>query len=65
MLGFVTFKAPYWEILGFSEIAAVATNLYTGWPLFEFEPLLKFEEPSHILHEEISSVFLKLAEEVQ
>ena len=31
-------------ILGFSEIAAVATNLYTGWPLFEFEPLLEFEE---------------------
>ena len=34
--------------MGFSEIVVVATNLYTGWPLFKFEPLLKFEEPSHV-----------------
>ena len=76
MLGFMTFKAPYWEILGFFEIAAVATNLYTGWPLFEFEPLLKFEEPTRIFSdssylayitrfEEISSGLLKLAEDVR
>ena len=63
-------------MLGFSEIAAVATNLYTGWPFFKFEPLLKFEEPSPISSnssylayivrfEEISSGLLKLAEDVQ
>ena len=73
MLGFMTFEAPYWEIMGFSEIAAVATNIYTGWRLFS---LLKFEEPfcissnsSYLAYiarfEEISSGLLKLTENVQ
>ena len=76
MLGFMTFQAQYWEILAFSEIDAVATNLDTGWPLFEFEPLLKFEERSHVSSnssylaciarfEEIFLGLLKLAEDVQ
>ena len=62
--------------LGFSETAAIATNLYTGWPLSKFEPLLKFEKPSHVSSTfsylayiarfgEISSRLLKLAEDVQ
>ena len=69
-------RVPYWERHGFSEIAAVAANLYTGWGLFEFGPVLRFEEPSHVssnssflayiaAFQEISSGLLKLAEDVQ
>ena len=74
--GIRNFLSTILGVLGFSEIAAVATNLYTGWLLSEFESLLKFEEPSHISSdssylayiarfEEISSGLLKLAEDVQ
>ena len=37
-------KKKSWEIL---EFLFVSAYLHTGWPLFEFELLLKFEEPSH------------------